>query len=97
MSCLVYNVVCHAWCTMSYVMPGLQCRMSCLVYNVVCHAWFTMSYVMVGLQCRMSWSYLLLLLSEFRKEVIVRFVDIGGIVDYHCFFSYHNIVQSFQL
>ena len=43
-----------------------------------------MLYVMPGLQCRMSWSYLLLLLSEFRKEVIVRFVDIGGIVDHHC-------------
>jgi len=68
---------------MSYGMPCLKCRMSCLVYNVVCHAWITMLYVMPGLQCRMSCFYLLLF-SEFRKEMIVRFVDIGGIVAHHC-------------
>jgi hypothetical protein len=32
-------------------------------------------------QHHMSWSFLMF--NEFRGEVIVRFVDIGGIVDHH--------------
>jgi hypothetical protein len=34
-------------------------------------------------QCHISWSPLFVL-SKLRLEVIVNFVDIGGIVDHHC-------------
>jgi hypothetical protein len=33
-------------------------------------------------QRHMSWSFIVF--SELMGEAIVRFVDIGGIVDYHC-------------
>jgi hypothetical protein len=33
----------------------------------------------------MSWSYFAFVLSELRRDVVVGFVDIGGIVDHHCF------------
>jgi hypothetical protein len=39
----------------------------------------------------MSWSFIVF--SELMGEAIVRFVDIGGIVDYHCLnFLFKNMI-----
>jgi hypothetical protein len=50
-------------------------------------------------QCYMSWSFFML--KDLRFEMIVRFLDIGGIIDHHCltnsiFINSFNIFNSWS-
>jgi len=35
--------------------------------------------------------------NELRSEVIVRFVDVGGIIDHHCFTFCHNLQSLWKI